>query len=870
MHDSRTSGPPTQTTPAATPPASRAARRGQRRLGAATVGAAIAQSIASLLAGGWASLRASLPALDGQAPLPALSAPATIERDALGIATINAASELDAYRALGYAHAQDRLFQMDANRRSAAGRLAEWLGPAGLPEDIAARSLFLEDAAQRALNDIDPRHREILTAYAEGVNAGMASLEAPPPEYLLLAVEPEPWTPKDSLLIALNMCRYLAYGGASRERLHAVLLDSYPKPLLDFFFQPFSRFDTVNEVPNFGTWAFQPATPPGPDIINLRAPRIGAALPPPHGNPDPAPLTAHHERPHHSRSTPPASPFFPIPPLVDPPDAIGSNNWALAGGRTEHAGAILANDMHLGLMVPNTWYRADINWTNHRLVGLTLPGLPGLVVGSNTRVAWGFTNVHGDFVDHILIEADPDNPDRYRTPDRFPTSTEPFTTITTEISVRGGDPVVREWKNTRWGPVNASIGGRPAVAKWTCTEPGGLNLAILDIANAGSAADAAEIFARWHGPPQNVAIADRDGRIALVISGYIPRRLGFDGTAPTSWADGTRRWGGLIDRADRFAILGQGNGRIISANARVTSDLAATRIMGEPFTLGIRQLEIERALAPLQNATERDMLAVQLDTRASFYDFYRDLLLAHIAEDTNDATLRAIREALTAWDGHADADSRGLVFLSDFAGNLQAALLDPIAAHFATDNRPAPRIRWPLIEEPVRRLIETQPPNFLPPDHDTWTALFLTVAKRTHEGIARDGLRPDAPWGEARSIRISHPLMLAIDQFGLPQPIRTRLAQLLNYAPEPRVGHWNTIRVQTDDFGASQRLVVAPGREDHAILHMPTGQSGHFLSPYYRAGHADWLDGNPTPLEAGPTRHTLTLTPAPAPAPKPD
>lgn len=835
---------------------SRAAlRRRHRLLGGAGVGGVLAQSVLTLLTGGWASLKESLPPVDGVLPVATLSAPAMIERDAQGLVTITATSEFDAYRALGVVHAHDRLFQMDGNRRSAAGRLAEWLGPTVLQEDIGARSLFLQEAAERAFREISERERAALVAYAEGVNAGIASLPERPPEYAILGVEPEPWEPTDSLLIALNMCRYLSYGGSWRERNLAAMRVAYPAEVVRFFTQPFSRFDTVNEIADFGSWAFEPAVPPGEDVIDLRRPRTGDAG----GRALPESDLAHAS----DAAAGWRGGFFGLPPAHPVPDYIGSNNWALGGGRTEHGGGILANDMHLELMVPNTWYRADIRWGETRLVGLTLPGLPGLVVGSNTFVAWGFTNVHGDFVDHILIEVNPDDPNQYRVPGPS-VAWEDFGSVSAEIIVRGGEAHEQVYRTTRWGPVTREIGGQPAVAKWTCTEPGGLNLSLVEMPDARDAAEAAGILARWHGPPQNVAMADRDGGIAMVVSGYIPRRLGFDGSVPTSWADGTRRWDGPIPMEDRFGILGGGNGRMISANSRITSDLRATRIIGEPFTLGIRQFEIERALREHEKASEADMLAVQLDTRSSFHDFYRDLLLAHIPEETDDAELKEIREAAMAWDGHAKPGSRGLAFLSAFSQQMRERLLSEIRRHFVSLEPGSvftPVLNWPLMEESMRRLYETQPRNFLPSDFETWTAFFQHSAREARNNLRARGLPASAPWSVAQTTRVQHPLMMALDGLGLPDMVKRRLSDQLNMPDVPGRGYWTTIRVQTRSFGASQRLVVAPGREEHGILHMPAGQSGHFMSPWYRAGHADWEQGTASPLLAGETVHRLELVP---------
>ena len=585
-------------------------------------------------------LAASLPQLDGERGVAGLAAAVEIERDDLGVPTIHAANRLDAARALGFLHAQDRFFQMDLLRRQAAGELAEIIGPPVLKSDRQHRVHRFRERARQVLAAASPDDRALLAAYTEGVNAGLSSLGGKPFEYLMLRVDPAPWKPEDSILAVYAMFFELNDESGRRESALGVLRDTLPPQMLAFLAPAGTEWDAPIVGAPF-------ATPPipGPEVLDLRkAPALpkAAAL----------------------RGEPAGGEDLAI-------SAAGSNNWAVAGAHTADGHALLANDMHLGIRLPNTWYRASLVWPdprpdqrpggggNLRMTGVTLPGTPFVVVGSNGHVAWGFTNSYGDWTDLVELEVDPANPDVYRTPQ----GPRHFTTFQERIRVKGGQDDTLEVKETIWGPVIGNDhNGRPRALAWIAHHPEAVNLGSAGLETARTLEEAMAAANRAGTPPQNFRVADATGRVGWTIIGQIPRRVGFDGRLPTSWADGTRRWDGWLTPEEHPRIVDPPAGRIWTANARVVDGRCWRRLGNGGYDIGARAKKIRDDLLRLEHATPRDLLAVQLDDRALFLARWRALLLrtlspTAVAGHQHRRELR--RLVANGWTGRASVDSAG-------------------------------------------------------------------------------------------------------------------------------------------------------------------------------------------------------------------
>jgi penicillin amidase len=764
-------------------------------------------------------LRSSLPQIDGERRLSGLAAAVTVTRDDLGIPTIRGRTRTDVARATGFVHAQDRFFQMDLARRRAAGELAALVGRRALVADREIRIHRFRAQATRALALMSREQRDILDAYTNGVNAGLASLQTAPFEYLLLRQQPALWQPADTLLVVLSMFVTLQDDDGSYESTLATMREVLPESMFEFLAPAGSEWDAAIDGSTFDT-----APIPGADVYDLRSMR---------------------------RNKP--SLDLPLPDDV----AVGSNSFAVAGALTRDGGALLANDMHLGIRVPNTWYRAALEWpaadgTLNRLVGLTLPGVPALVAGSNTYVAWGFTNTYADWSDVVMLETDSTRPGQYKTPDGW----KEFDRFTEVIAVADGGEQRLEVLWTTWGPLMPpDFRGRERAYRWTAHAVERLALNITPLETARTLDEAIGEANGIGAPGQNVLIAARDGRIAWSIYGSIPRRVGIDGRLPASWADGARGWSGWLDDGEYPRVVDPADGRLWTANARVVGGTMVGALGDGSYEIGSRASIIRDRLRGRERFDTADLLAIQLDTSATFLTRWRDLLVATLDADAAQGDARReLRELLVdAWSGNAAADSAAYRFTRAF----REEVFDRVIAFVLAECYEAdPEFDYTSVrrrEAAIWRLVKEQPPHLLDPQFDAWNDLLLAAIDATllQATLGRAGPLRDRVWSEFNVVAQRHPLSAAI-------PFAARW---LDMPQVPMPGDLFTPRVHWGAIGASARMVVSPGREADGIMHMPTGQSGHPLSPFYRNSHDAWLNGTPTSFLPGSAAHTLTLVP---------
>lgn len=771
----------------------------------------------------WIAMRASLPELDGDHHVAGLSAPVIVGRDAYGVPDIQAATRLDAARATGFVHAQDRYFQMDLTRRAAAGELAALLGPTLADSDARLRVNRFRERARQVLAGLDDGDRALLEAYTQGVNAGLASLRARPFEYLVLRARPQPWRPEDSLLVVYAM--WLDLQGSElhtelqRDRLHAAL----PASLYQLVARSPSNWDAAldgSELP----------VPPLPDAAQYDLRHLDRAV---FALADGA--AAHAARLAESGQADAA--------------LVGSNNWALAGSRTASGRALVANDMHLGLRVPNTWYRLRLRARDEDvdITGVTLPGAPVVVAGSNGHVAWGFTNSYGDYLDLVRAEPVPGQPDSYATvdgPRRFERHDE-------VIAIAGAPARHVVVEDTIWGPVVAKdADGTPLAAAWTAYRPEAINLRLVDMERAVGVEDAVQIAASAGIPAQNAMIGDATGHIAWVIAGRVPLRAGFDPTLPADWTVPGTGWTGWVAPEAQPRIEDPAGGAAWSANARVVGGDMLALIGDGGYAHGARSHQIREDLAKLSQARPADFLQIQLDDRARYLAEWQPLLISVLAEG-GPAYTGALK-LVKGWTGYAAIGDAGYRVLREFERTVTERSFEMLTVEA--------RARWPGFRwhAPARftdvawRLVNLQPANLLDPRYPSWDAWLLAAADEAI-AAARQGCDSLAQctWGRRNTMRIQHPLSRAL-------PF---LSPLLDMPADELPGDWSMPRVQSPVFGASERFAVEPGREAEAYFHMPGGESGNPMSPYYRAGHEAWAQGEPLPFLPGPAVHTLTLTP---------
>jgi penicillin amidase len=772
-------------------------------------------------------LRGSLPTLEGTVDVPGLSGPVRIDRDALGIPTIHAANRIDLACGLGFVHAQDRYFQMDLLRRYAAGTLAELLGSAVLETDTETRMHRFRALAPRVVAGFTSQQRSELDAYVRGVNAGYSALGVRPFEYLLLRAEPEPWTAEDCVLVMWSMFLMLQERDVTVESALGVARDCLPKELYDLLAAPGDEWDAPLEGEAL-------ATPPlpGPKVFDVRREQA---------RPVKVPRSSTKHGPH-----------------------PGSNSWAVAGTHTSHGGAILANDMHLGLRVPNIWYRAGLVWRGNRdgaerrACGATLPGGPGLIIGSNGQVAWGLTNSEGDWADLVRLEIDPSDPGKFRTPDGY----RPFEVFTEIIGVRGEAAVERPVRWTCWGPVlddTAYHQKTPHALRWLAHDPEILNMHYLDLLEASNLEEAIRAATRSSGPQCNFLAADAKGDIGWTIYGRIPRRLGFDGRTPTCWSDGSCRWDGYIDPDDAPRLLRPPGGRLWTANNRVLAGKNLDLIGFGGYDRGARAKQIRDRLLAKDRLSEADMLAIQLDDQALFLSRWQKLLQGVLSQpgSAESPEHAMLSELVAYWGGRAARDSVGFRLVSNFRSRVSTLVLSPLTARCLQVDPSLSVSLFRSQEGVVWRILQERPVHLLDPRYTSWDNLLQTVANGL-AGDLRSRSAAGALVGQNR-LWMAHPLSPGIRGLPLAGGLLSDWLDL-DMPAESLDGGWSDLpRIQQESFGASQRMAVSPGREGLGYFHMPGGQSGHPLSPHYRDGHAAWVHGQATPFLPGETVHVLTL-----------
>jgi penicillin G amidase len=774
-----------------------------------------------------AAVAAGLVRIDGEAEAPGLSAEASIERDELGAVRIIAASKADAMYALGFAHGQDRFFQMDGMRRLAAGRTAELAGPSLLETDKRYRVYGFEGVAAEVVERLPARHREMLEAYTRGVNAGVGSLASPPMEYALLSVEPEAWRVEDCVLVSLAMhdtLNFTAWSELERAWAREVLAPEVEVML----YREGSSFDALLIGQAAAAFAL-----PGPDVIDVRKEEESTR----HRGSGPNREEASVARMSGARDE---AEGFP-----------GSNNWAVAGSRTADGRAIMASDPHLGIMLPPTWYRAELRWGDERWVGVSLPGVPGIVMGSNGRIAWSTTNSGYDQQDHVIVEVVEDDEGRYRVPG----GDEAFVDRVERIVVRGGEDVETVVRATRWGPVVderwqwPGQHGRtvPLALRWTALEPEMISFALFDLMEAGTLEDGLRAAQEWWGPSQSVVVATDDGRVGWTLSGWLPERVGFGGEVPVSWASGERRWEGQVDASQRPMLVDPLDGAVYTANNRLVPDAPP----GGFFAHGARAARIRDVLLETPVANEAGMARLQNDVRAIRLEPWREVVLAMTAQDGEevDPLVRAGREAIDAWDGEAGTESAGFALLRQVRAMVTRRALRPAreAVDGAGSRAHADAVALDLLRE--------RPMHLLDPEFASWEDLVegslresVLQLRERHKGAGGERVE----WGKVNRVGAKHvladlPMMNLMDRLRAPRA--------------PLAGDWMVVRVATPSYGASMRMVVSPGREEDGLFAMPGGQSGHPAAEEWLEGHAVWVEGGTVPLLPGEAVGRLVLRP---------
>lgn len=817
-----------------------------RRAAKRTAAASCLLALGLTGAGAW-KVRSSLPSLSGLHSTSHVQQSVKIDRDSLGIPTIEAASRTDAAYALGFAHAQDRFFQMDLLRRVPAGRLSELVGKPAVEADKRFRKHRFSQMAETVFANTKREHQLILEAYCRGVNEGLQRLDDEPFEYQVLQATPEPWKPTDSFMVMITMlCDLQPMDGAPEQSL-TLLSEKVPPAVFDYLVRAGSRWDAALD----GSKLPAPAIP-GPDVWSLRdsktdptAPAVSHA---PDGDP---PLNAEQLA------------WLNWSHTLDPEFRVGSNNWAVSskvGKPAEGFGgtqrAILASDMHLGLRVPTVWYRAVMrtptkNHPGRTLVGVTLPGAPVMVEGSTGTVAWGFTNSTGDFGDLIELKMVGDN--QYATPNG-PRTLESYTEQISFGSSR--EDYTYQW--SIWGPVVQVRDNRIFVHKWIGNDPNAFDLNLLDMESASSVDELADIANRAGMPNQNVMMVDDQGNIGWTISGRLPKRKGPPQWIARDWSE-QEAWDGYYPPQEHPRVLNPESGRLWTANNRIMGGDFLQSVGDGRFDPGARATQIRDRLFEKDQFDEKDLLAIQLDDEARMMKVWQKWLMDLLSADESIASSQFADFAKQS-QLRASTDSVAYRIVHEFRNQVLSRIFGFDTARRSNAESKTRGIAAKLgiqrsvpvsYEDVAEELIEQRPEHWLPEPYESWDALLIDAVRETEAELTKDQSLAQATWGKRNRAAIKHPLSMAVPALG----------GWLDMPDVELPGDNHLPRVQSPSGGASQRLVVSPGFEAVGIYHQPGGASGHPLSSYYRAGFEDWANGNASNLMPGPTVHSIEITP---------
>ncbi len=771
------------------------------------------------------TLRGSLPQIDGERQVTGIDAPVSILRDAHGIPRIRAASLDDALYGLGFAHAQDRLWQMTMFRRVGQGRLAELFGSLAVDADRNLRAAGLARLAEQSFDALDADAQDALRAYARGVNAVIEGEHGPkaegglgkplPPEFFLTQSRPEPWAPSDSLIL-MNILSVGLSSNASAELRRVALAAQLSPGQMAAFLAPAPGLPQTLDPDLWETLRAAPddaaAVPAGRDWAQA----IFAAMP-------------------------------------------ASNNWAVDGQWTKTGGAILANDPHLGLTAPSLWYLAHLYWDGRNAIGATMAGIPSILLGRTDDVSWGFTTTNADVQDLVLERIDPADPKAYLTP----SGSAPFETREETIAVRFGEPVTATIRTTRNGPLipllqDSAPDGHAYALTWTALTPRNRSYqSSLDILSARTVDEALDALRSYVSPVQSIVIADTAGDVALIAAGAIPVRApetGHDGTVPIAGWKHERIWSGLLAFEDLPQIVRPRTGQVWSANSDMRPD-GYPHYITQDWRLPLRAERVETLLAARRDHDAAYSAAMMMDNRTGLADRLLPLLLAHKARTpvTEDALAR-----LRAWDADMGMDAPEPLIL--------VAWLDALVPLIATDELgPLAPDNTGLNPVFLANVLSDTDGQAVWCD-DIATDETETCADRLEASLSsalgdledRFGSDPAAwRWGAAHTATHGHL------PFGFVPVLRTAFSLTVETAGGDYTVNRGSYRIGADDpfanrhaagyravYDMSERLdgEALPG----SAFIASTGQSGNPYSPLYRSMLDEWAEGTLIPMTTNP------------------
>jgi penicillin amidase len=876
----------------------------------------------ALIVGVWGlywMARRPLPQLDGGVAVTGISSKVRVVRDEHGVPTIEAATLDDLFFAQGYVTAQDRLWQMDMMRRAAAGELSEVIGDATVKMDREERILGLRLAAEAAEKSISARDRAYFEAYARGVNAFLDShRDRLSLEFRLMKYTPRPWTVTDSMLVGARMVQDLNHysnpPALAREKILAKL---GPELTADLYVNsswrdrpptdrrrmedepaassgdedddddeeevaPQGGSRLISELPpaSVGVMRASGVVPPGLESSRSLFPALKrwAKLDRPSG----AGFAGGSHRPIDLKEE--------FGREESESFRAGSNDWVVSGQHTVSGKPLLSNDMHLDHQMPNLWFAAHLKVTtatattatnsgNFDVAGVTLPGVPFVIVGHNQRIGWGFTNVGPTVEDDFMEEFNAQG--QYKTPAGWRDAEHRKETI----HVKGKPDVVVDVVTTRHGPIITELlpgETRKIALRWTLQD--GEGLVFFDVNSAQNWDEFRKAFSTFGAPGQNVMYADVDGHIGYQATGRVPIRAAGDGSLPVSGSDDAHEWKGWIPFEQMPHVYDPPEGILATANGRITPDGYKYSISTE-WDAPWRTDRIYRVLQSGKKFAPADMLALQMDVSSTYDRFCADKFV-YAVDHAPSASARARQAAdiLRDWDGRMSADSAAPMIETKARQELARLLLEPKLGVAAPDPNLAAAAKsgelswksyqWSMASVWLENVLSKQPARWLPPGYSDYGSLLTTALENAIKQAALVANQPSgktsqvpaslAPadlnqwkWGKNYPVEIDH---LVLSQLPL-------IGRFTGPGLHPLSGSTFTVRAGARGFGPSERLTWNFANFDESTLNLVTGESGVFLSPYYMDQWVAWYGGSTFAFpfsEAAAERHRaheMTIVP---------
>ncbi len=740
-------------------------------------------------------IRRPWPETSGALSAAGLRAPVEILRDRWGTPHIYAENTHDLFFSQGYAQAQDRLWQMEFTRQTANGALSSILGADTLPIDRTLRTLGLRRTAERDWGNIKGEQREAMQAFCDGINAYMEGHRGRLAlEFKLLGVNPKPWKPED-ILATVGLISWILSENAgfelSRAHFIAQAGDAAAKQLLPPYNEG-SPFIIPAEADGYSMLRSMP---------NENSPLMNALL----GTPGPS---------------------------------VGSNSWVVRGNRTASGAPLLANDTHLDLFMPSSWYATGLHSGDWDVVGYSFVGAPGIVIGHNRHIAWGLTDLSGDVQDFYMEKLDnPEHPQRYQFHDKWLD----LKKVTETIEVKGQSPVTLEVQSTHHGPLISNLGGRfkfpqPLALAWTgdkCETAVGATIA-MD--RAGNWDDFRAALDLWDGPDLNFVYADQEGNIGYHAAGRMPvRSANHSGATPVPGWTGEYEWKGYIPPAELPSELNPSTGIIVAANQKAVSDHYPYRL-GYEFADPLRAIRIQQLLAAGDHLVIDDMKRIQGDV----YELPAKDLVPYLAvvKPANDMESKALRQ-IQSWNLNCSVDDAApAIFETWYRFLVEDTIGDELGPKLTGEY-----MEYYWVHMPVMLDLMKQPNNKL--FDDIRTPQIETrddIVRRSFSDAVnwlsrRYGPAPENwKWGKMHSLTFRHrPLGLA------QVPV---LSRLFSYGPMPDPGcdrfTVNSAWFTTDDHeqpfnavaGASQRIIMDLSSWDSTVAVNSTGASEHLFHPH--------------------------------------